>query len=255
MTQYGIPTPYEGAEALVLAAVLFVIAAVLVFLGTRLHRPLRVQKTGTAAGILLAVLWILSFLAFSTAGLLYYVTSARQFGNITPPTDPITPITGLSALVTFIGIAFLGRRHGLKAAVGSAIVGTIAAPMFFELPFDFITIWKNHPPEPAVLFNMILFFPLLSWEIASFALLTWSPLMRISKYTLLSLGGMFFVFAVWALFGFSYPSTPISFALNALSKVLSFVAGVTLFLPERGMPKGTITDGPVLSASGSQTQL
>jgi hypothetical protein len=44
---------------------------------------------------------------------------------------------------------------------------------------------------------------------------------------------MFFVFAVWALFGFSYPSTPIPFALNALSKVLSFVAGVTLFLPKR----------------------
>ena len=78
---------------------------------------------------------------------------------------------------------------------------------------------------------MILFFPLLAWELSSFALLTWSPLMRISKYTLLSLGGMFFVFAVWALFGFSYPSTPIPFALNVLSKVLSFMAGVTLYLP------------------------
>jgi hypothetical protein len=199
-----------------------------VYLGTRLHRRVGVQKTGTAAGILLVVLWILSFLAFSNAGLLYYVTAAQQFGNITPPTDPITPITGLSALVTFIGIAFLGRHHGLKATLGSAIVGTIAAPMFFELPFDFITIWKNHPPEPAILFNMILFFPLLSW---SFALLTLSPLMKISRYTLFSLGGMFFVFAVWAMFGFSYPSTPIPFALNALSKVLSFVAGVTLFLP------------------------
>lgn len=231
MAQYGIPSPYIGTEALVLAAVLFIIAAVLVYLGTRLHHRVGVQKTGTAAGILLMVLWILSFLAFSNAGLLYYVTAAQQFGNITPPTDPITPITGLSALVTFIGIAFLGRHHGLKAALGSAIIGTIAAPMFFELPFDFITIWKNHPPEPAVLFNMILFFPLLSWEISSFALLTWSPLMKISRYTLFSLGGMFFVFAVWAMFGFSYPSTPIPFTLNALSKVLSFVAGVTLFLP------------------------
>ncbi len=239
MTQYGIPSPYEGTDALVLAAVLFVIAAVLVYLGTRLHHPVGVQKTGTAAGILLVVIWILSFLAFSTAGLLYYITAAQQFGNITPPTNPISPITGLSAVVTFIGIAVLGRHHGLKAALGSALVGTMAAPMFFELPFDFITIWKNHPPEPAVLFNLILFFPLLSWEISSFALLTWSPLMRISKYTLWSLGGMYFVFAVWALFGFAFPSDPISFALNAVSKILSFVVAVTLFLPQKQM----LTDG------------
>ncbi len=47
MAQYGIPSPYAGAEALVLAAVLFVIAAVLVYLGTRLHHPVKVQKTGT----------------------------------------------------------------------------------------------------------------------------------------------------------------------------------------------------------------
>lgn len=232
MTQYGIPSPYVGTEALVLAAVLFIIAAVLVYLGTRLHHPIGVQKTGTTAGILLVVICILSYLALFNAGLLYYVTAAQQFGSVTPPTDPIAPITVLCAVVTFIGIAFLCRRHGLRAALGSAIVGTIAAPMLFELPFDLITTWRTHAPEPAVLFTSIVFFPLLTWEISSFALLTWSPLMRISKYTLLSLGGMFFVFAVWALFGFSYPSTPIPFALNALSKVLSFAAGVTLFLPQ-----------------------
>ncbi len=239
MSSYGIPSPYVGTEALVLAAVLFVIAAVLAYLGTRLHHPVGVQKTGTIAGILLVVLWILSFLALSNAGLLYYVTAAQQFGNITPPTDPISPITGLSALVTFIGIAFLGRHHGLKAALGSAIVGTMAAPMFFELPFDLITIWKNHPPEPAILFNMLLFFPLLAWEISSFALLTWSPLTRISKYTLFSLAVMFFVFAVWALFGFAYPSDPISFVLNAVSKISSFVVAITLFLP--GKPMAQLT--------------
>ncbi len=208
MHQYGIPSPYVGTEALVLAAVLFIIAAVLVYLGTRLHHPIGVQKTGTTAGILLGVIWIISYLALANAGLLYYVTAAQQFGNVTPPTDPISPITGLCALATFIGIAFLGRHHGLKAALASAILGTIAAPMLFELPFDLITIGKTHSPEPAVLFSLIVFFPLLIWEISSFALLTWSPLMRISKYTLLSLGGMFFVFAVWALFGFYLPFHP-----------------------------------------------
>lgn len=254
MSQYGIPRPYVGTEALVLAAVLFIIAAVLVYLGARLHRPVGVRQTGRTAGILLAVIWYLSFSAVLNDGILYFIMAAQQFGNATPPTDPISPITRLCAAVTFIGILFLGRDHGPKAAFGSAIVGTIAAPMFFELPFDFITIWRVQPPEPAVAFTMSVFYPLLAWEISSFALLTWSSLTKISKYTLFSLGAMFFVFAVWALFGFSFPSTPIPFALNVLSKVLSFVAGATLFLPARRMPERTFTDRPVPSASFSQTQ-
>ena len=129
MPQYGIPSPYVGMEALELAAVLFIIAAVLLYLGTRLNHPIRIQKTGTTAGILLGVIWILSYFALANAGLLYYVTAAQQFGKITPPTNPVGPITGLCALVTFIGIAFLCRHHGLKAALASAILGTIAAPM------------------------------------------------------------------------------------------------------------------------------
>jgi hypothetical protein len=55
----------------------------------------------------------------------------------------------------------------------------------------------------------------------------------LSKYTLFALAAMFLVFAVWACFGFSYPSDPIPIALNAVSKILSFVAAVTLFLPQK----------------------
>jgi hypothetical protein len=42
------------------------------------------------------------------------------------------------------------------------------------------------------------------------------------------------VFAIWAGFGFAYPSAPIPIALNAISKVLCFVAAITLFLPLSG---------------------
>jgi hypothetical protein len=42
---------------------------------------------------------------------------------------------------------------------------------------------------------------------------------------------MLIVFAIWAAFGFAYPGTPIPIALNAISKVLCFVAAITLFLP------------------------
>ena len=42
------------------------------------------------------------------------------------------------------------------------------------------------------------------------------------------------MFAIWAAFGFTYPSAPIPIALNAISKVLCFVAAITLFLPLKG---------------------
>ena len=79
---------------------------------------------------------------------------------------------------------------------------------------------------------MLLFFlPLFLVEIISFMMLTLSPLTHLSRYTLYALGAMFLVFAVWALFGFSYPSSAVPIALNALSKILSFVVAITLFLP------------------------
>ncbi len=170
-----------------------------------------------------------------TAGLIYYQAETQQFGTITLPTNPISPVTDLSGLVTFIVIASLARHHGLKTAFGSAIVGTIAAPMIFELPFDLIIMWRTYAPAPATEFTLLFFLPLFLWEISSFALVTWSPLAKLSKYTLFSLAAMFSVFAVWALFGFSYPSSPIPIALNAVSKILCFVVSITLFLPQKGI--------------------
>jgi len=41
---------------------------------------------------------------------------------------------------------------------------------------------------------------------------------------------MILVFALWALEGYSYPSNPIAFALNAVSKVLAFVTVGSLFV-------------------------
>ena len=65
--------------------------------------------------------------------------------------------------------------------------------------------------------------------------LMFSPLTRLSRCTLFSLAGFFFVFAVWAAFGFSYPSPthPLETALNDIPKVLSFVTAITFFLSDR----------------------
>ena len=51
---------------------------------------------------------------------------------------------------------------------------------------------------------------------------------------------MLVVFAIWALFGFGYPSAPAPITLNVVSKILAFVTALTLFLPLRdraGVPE------------------
>jgi hypothetical protein len=150
--------------------------------------------------------------------------------------------TGICGVATFIVIVYLARHHELKVALGSAFVGTAAAPMIFELPFDLIVMSRTYPPIPPFpnLFRLLFFLPLFLVEISTFSLLTLSSLTKLSKYTLFSLASMFFVFAVWAFFGFSYPSDPIPFALNGISKILSFVTAITLFLSLQSRNEGVI---------------
>jgi hypothetical protein len=70
-------------------------------------------------------------------------------------------------------------------------------------------------------------------------MLTFSPVMKLSRYTLFLLAGMFLIFAVWALFGFAYPAAPIPIALNMISKILAFAAAVSLFLPQETIVRFT----------------
>lgn len=232
MTLYGTWSPYVGSDSLLLAAVLFVIASVLAYLGTRLQRSVGVEKPGKTLSIFLIVMWCLSLATFASAVGAYVRALFQQYGTFTAPPSPITPVTLLSGFVAFIVISYFARHHGLKIALGSALVGTIAAPMIFELPFDLIVMGKLYPPTATQL-ELLFFLPLFLVEISTFSLLTLSRLMKLSKYTLFSLAAMFLVFAVWACFGFSYPSNPIPFALNGVSKILSFVAAVTLFVPQK----------------------
>jgi hypothetical protein len=235
LIQYGTWSPYVGRDVLLLAVTLLIIGGVLAYLGTRLHRSVGFDRTGCAVSVLLVVMWGLSLATLTVAVGTYMRALYQQYGDVTLPTNPISPITSLSGLVTFITIAYLTRHHGLKISLGSAIVDTAAAPMIFELPFDLIVMFRTYPPTPATPFTLLFFLPLFLLEISTFSLLTLSPLTRVSKYTLFSLAAMFFVFAIWAMFGFSYPSYPIPIALNAVSKILSFVVAITLFLPQKSV--------------------
>jgi hypothetical protein len=124
-------------------------------------------------------------------------------------------------------------KGGVLTSVVSAWVGVIAAPMIFELPFDLIVMLRVHGPAPEMLFNLLYFIPYIMVELLSFALLSLSPFVCLSRYTLFLLAAMFLIFALWALFGFTYPQTPISIALNMLSKVIAFAACISLFLPQQ----------------------
>jgi hypothetical protein len=217
-----------------MAVGLLAIGLLLMFLGAKLRRAVGVKRPGTAVGAFLVLIWSLSLATFLVAVVTYGLQLYQLHMVRALPRNPISPITALSGIATFIIIAYLTRGRGLKLALGSALVGTAAAPMFFELPFDLIVMGRTYPavPPAPTLFRLLFFLPLFLVEISTFLLLTLSPLTKLSKYTMFSLAGMFFIFAIWALFGFSYPSDPISVTLNSVSKILSFVTAITLFLQQ-----------------------
>ncbi len=223
---------YTGSSSSLLAGVLFLATVVLIDVGVRFRQGKPGVRPGKFLGVLLISSFVLAILAFLTAITAYSLADGQQGINFTS-TNPITPVTMTAAIVTFFIILYLTHKSGARVAIGSAIVGTIAAPLIFELPFDLIVMWQTFPPSPPTLYTPLFFFPLFLVEILSFALLTLSPVMKLSKVTFFLLAGMFFVFAVWALAGFAYPSTPFPIAMNMLSKIVAFAVAISLFLRDR----------------------
>ena len=224
--------PYSGPEAIVLALVLLAIAGVLAWAGRRLQHSLAPQRPGAALRVLLLLLWLLAIPAFGVALLTYNQAFLARWGTHPGiPPNRVSPVTDLAVLVTFVLIAIKSRHHGWKIALGSAFLCAAAAPLMFELPFDLMVMWRTFPAEPATRYTLLYFLPLFMVEISTFALLTFSPLFRVTRRSLFWLAAMFFVFAVWALFGLHYPNLPIPYALNVAGKLLSFVAAISMFWP------------------------
>lgn len=186
MPQYGTWSPYAGAEALRLASALFIIAAILAFFGFRLRHPLQPRKTSAFGGVVLALIWLVSWETLGVDGTIYYEALVRAIGQFTPPASPIRGVTALSGLLGFIAILILARRSGWKSALGGAIVGMMAAPMIFELPFDLIVMGRLYPPVSAQMV-LLFFLPLFLIALSGFGLVTVSPLVRLSRYTLFCL--------------------------------------------------------------------
>jgi hypothetical protein len=223
---------YDGTGRIVLAIILAVAAAAVAVAGTRLRQPAAPRRPGKTVTAGLLATWVLAIAAF-LAGAHAYVHQLRADHLIRPgPGDPITPVTFLSAGVLFLII--LGTsRHSPSVNLAGATIGAMAAPMIFEVPFDLIIMTRTYPavpPDPA-LYRALYFGPLLLTGLTTLCLLTLSPLVTVSRASLLGVALMLTVFAVWALAGFSYPSSPLPIALNVTGKVLAFGTGLSLFQP------------------------
>lgn len=228
---YGAWIAYQGGEAVVLAVILALTAAVFAGVGWRIKHPIALQRPGLAIGSLVFILWLLSMLMLFVALLAYGV----QMQEVHVAFEQRKPEIGtvFYCIATVFIIAWRTRRFGWKTALYSGLFGAAAAPMLFELPFDLIVMARVYPPLPPnpTLYKALFFCPLFLWEIATIALMAMSPAMRITRGALIALAGMFAVWVVWAAaFGFSYPVETGPWTVNVISKLLCFAAAISLFV-------------------------
>jgi len=243
---------YGGTADFVLAGVLAAAAAVLVYAGFRLPLPARLPTPSRTVRILLLVSWGFAIVAFLVCASIYVTHAIRE--HIAKATaNPITPVTLIGVGVIFCVIA-IAHRSGGGPALKSAVIGALAAPWIFEFPFDLIVMTRTHPalqPDPA-LYRALFFAPLLLIALTTLALLTLSPVARLSRATFWCLAAMLAVFAVWALIGFGYPSSAAPTTLNVVSKIIALITALTLFLPARAEAR-TEAQGQTAATADSWT--
>jgi ABC-2 type transport system ATP-binding protein len=235
---------YSGDARIELAAGLLAVAGCAAAAGIRLRRPVRAVRPPASVVVLMFALWVVALIAF-LAGLAIYVRQyVRDYPRIGSGVhNPITPVTLLAAVALF-GIIMTRTGWRFPSRLGSAIVGAMAAPMIFELPFDLIVMARTYPalpPDPAF-YRAVFFAPLFLVELTTLWLLTLSPMVRVRKSTFFCFALMIGVFGIWAVSGFGYPQSPLPITMNVVSKILAFITGLTLFLPDR--LRNWRTDGP-----------
>jgi hypothetical protein len=232
---------YGGDARIWLAIALLAVAGGVVLAGMRLPLPVRVTQPGPWGRVALILAWLGSLAAFLVGLTIYVRQYIHVYGLSTveaQPKDRIAPVT-LTAVVVLFVIIISRPSPGFGTRLVGGAIGAIAAPMIFELPFDLIVMARTYPPIPPdpAMYRALFFVPLFLIEITTLLLLRLSPMVRLTRATFFSFALMLGVFAVWALSGFGYPSTPLPIALNIASKILAFVAALTLFLPQRPAPE------------------
>jgi hypothetical protein len=241
MTQYATWVSYGGNARIWLAIGLLAAAGAAVLAGIRLPLPVRFTRpgpTGRAAAITAWAASLAALLVCSAIFIRQVIHDIQASGvSVTAPRLTILPVT-LSADAVLFVVIISRRSPGLRTRLASAVIGAMAAPMIFELPFDPLVIPRAHVvalPGQA-LYLALVYVPLLLTEITTLLLLRLSPMVRLTRATFFSFALMLAVWAAWALSGFGYPSAPFPIALNIASKIAAFVTALTLFLPQQPAP-------------------
>jgi hypothetical protein len=221
-----------GGGAILLAIVLLVVAGGFAYAGKRLRAPLKVTRPEGIAAVFMIAIWLLALYTVLVAVYVYGLQLKQAYPSFVEPRLIVGKFTFVDALVTFFVILYLTRRWGWKVALASAVIGTAAAFMIFEFPFDLIIMARTNPPIPThpMLYRQLYFLPLFLAQFSTMSLLTLLPSMRVTAYASHAVAGMFVVFAVWAALGFAFPTEPLPLALNIISKILCFVAAIMLFV-------------------------
>ena len=147
MTQYGTWVSYGGDARIWLAIGLLAAAGGATLAGIRLPLPVRATRPGPVGRVAMIVAWITSIAAFLVCLTIYIRQYIHAYGlNVVTaaPKDPIAPITLTAAAVVFI-IIISRDSPGFGTRLASGIIGAIAAPMIFELPFDLIVMARTYP--------------------------------------------------------------------------------------------------------------
>jgi hypothetical protein len=228
---------YSGTARIDLAIILVAVTAVVIYAGTRLHRPVRLPEPGPQVKVIIGTGLVLAIVAFLICASVF-VSGLRQHNllRIVPKDpSPIAPVTALCAVAIFAAIIFLTRSQEPPIRVASGLIGAMTAPMIFEFPFDLIVMTRVYPPIPPdpSLYRALFFAPLFLIEILTLSLLSFVPTVRLTRLTFFCFALMLLVFAAWALAGFGFPASPGSYAFNVVSKIIAFVTALTLFIPSR----------------------
>ena len=232
-TQYGTWVSYSGSARLVLAIILLAAAGGLVCAGIRFRRTVRLPSPAPTVRVFMILAWGLSGVAFLGCLAAYVGQETRDQVAKAPPADPIAVWT-LTAAAVLMLVVCVRAPHGWWVRLSSAAIAAMGAAAIFELPFDLIIWTRIYPPVPPdpELYRALFFAPLVLVELTTLSLLSMTPMVKLSRTTFFCLALMLLVFAVWALAGFGYPSAPVAFAMNVVSKIIAFITALSLFVPE-----------------------
>lgn len=232
-TQYGTWVSFSGSARPTLAIILLAAASGLIYAGIRFRSPVRLPAPGPTVRAFMILAWGLTGVAFLGCLAAYVGQETRDHVAEAPPADPIAVWTATAAVVLML-IVYVRAPHGWWTRVSSAAIAAMGAAAIFELPFDLIIWTRIYPPvlpDPE-LYRALFFAPLVLVELTTLSLLSLTPMVKLSRMFFFCLALMLLVFAVWALAGFGYPSAPVPFAMNVVSKIIAFVTALSLFFPE-----------------------